>query len=93
MFHISGSVVELYKNEMELKEGDALQFYVRYAGGSSGGYGLGVSRGEPADQDLTQKVDGITFFVKPDDVWFFEDLKLDYDTKQDRFICDSPSVA
>jgi uncharacterized protein YneR len=93
MFKISKSVVQLYKEEMNLSDGDALQLFVRYAGGSAGGYGLGVNRGTPNKQEYYKEIDGITFFVKQGDEWFFKDMLLDYDVKQDHFICESPAIA
>jgi uncharacterized protein YneR len=93
MFQISKSVVQMYKEEMELKDGDALQLFVRYAGGSSGGYALGVNRGTPTEHDYSESVDGIIFFVKPDDQWFVRNMSLDYDTDHDNFMWQSPATA
>jgi uncharacterized protein YneR len=92
MFQVSSSVVKLYRDEMNLTDGAAIQLYVRYTGGTSGGYGLGIDLGRPKGEDFKKSVDGITFFVKPDDQWFMENMDLDYDRSNDMFICKSPAI-
>lgn len=92
MFEISSNVVQLYRDEMDLKDGDFIQLFVRYAGGTSGGYAIGVNKNSPESEDFTKNIEGINFFVKPDDHWFVEGMILDYDKMNDNFICKAPSV-
>jgi uncharacterized protein YneR len=93
-FSITRPAVELYKNEMDLNSGDALKFFVRYAGsGDSGGFSLGVELGIPSKEDYIQEVEGILFYVKPDDQWLVDEMFLDYDEKSDQFTCYLPSIA
>ncbi len=92
MFSITSPVVEMYRQEMGLKNGDALKLFCRYAGSESG-LCIGVERGMPTDDDYVQEVDGIRFFVRPHETWFVEKMKMDYDRSTDHFKIELPSIA
>ncbi|WP_408011537.1 hypothetical protein ACJROX_15400 [Pseudalkalibacillus sp. A8] len=92
MFSITSPVVEMYRQEMGLQNGDALQLFCRYAG-SETGLCIGVERGMPMDGDYVQEVDGIRFFVRPHETWFVEEMKMDYDHSTDHFKIELPSIA
>ncbi|MDN4073307.1 iron-sulfur cluster biosynthesis family protein [Fictibacillus terranigra] len=91
-FSLTDSVIRLY-SEIDLNEGEALRLYARYAGSASnGGYALGISPAQPGDGDRIQEVSGLKFFVKPDDQWLVDDMKLDYDEGEDIFYCEFPAL-
>ncbi|MFC7393385.1 HesB/YadR/YfhF family protein [Scopulibacillus cellulosilyticus] len=79
MLQVSEKVARFYKNEMALEDGDALQLFVRHGGIGIGGYALGVEKSFPRDLDIKQTIEGITFFARPDDLWFLDQLELDCD--------------
>ncbi|WP_257350513.1 HesB/YadR/YfhF family protein [Pseudalkalibacillus decolorationis] len=92
MFSISNPAVQLYKEELDLQAGDGLQLFVRYAG-TGIGFCLGVEKGLPQDGDYVQEIEGIRFFVKPHEVWFVDQMKMDCDDSGENFSIDLPSIA
>lgn len=92
MFSITSPAVKLYKEELGLKNGDGIQLFCRYAG-SEAGLCIGVERGLPGEDDYVQEIDGIQFFVRPHEVWFVEEMTMDYDDYDDRFTIELPSIA
>ncbi|OXS79993.1 HesB/YadR/YfhF family protein [Domibacillus enclensis] len=71
-----------FKEEMQVKSGEAVRFYVRYGGSSPlhDGFSLGVAKDEPAEPAVSIVEDGITFFVEEKDIWYFDghDLQVNY---------------
>lgn len=91
-FSITDSVVKLY-SDINLNEGEALRLYARYAGSTNnGGYSLGVVPGQPGDGDHIEEICGLKFYVKPDDQWLVDEMKLDYDETEDIFYCELPAL-
>jgi uncharacterized protein YneR len=68
-----------YINELDLKQGDYMRFYVRYGGHGAvlAGFSLGVSKDEPEDVGISVTLNGITFFVEERDLWYFDGHNLD----------------
>ncbi|WP_062197973.1 HesB/YadR/YfhF family protein [Massilibacterium senegalense] len=91
-FHITNAAVKMYKDEMELGQGDALRLFVRYAGATSSGFSLGVTRDEPREDDYKAEIEGITFLVNPDDEWFVNNMTLDYNQREDRVLFNTPGL-
>lgn len=79
---INEKALKWYKDELDLKEGDQVRFFVRYGGCSNvqKGFSLGVSKDEPQQIGVSAEKDGITFFVEESDVWYFDghDLLVSY---------------
>jgi uncharacterized protein YneR len=75
---ISSAAAAWYKQELNLKNGDFVRFYVRYGGFSpvQKGFSLGISSDEPNDIGANTTVDGITFYVEEKDLWYFDDHDL-----------------
>ncbi|WLD95252.1 HesB/YadR/YfhF family protein [Alkalihalobacillus sp. AL-G] len=92
MFSISSPAVQLYKEELGLKKGDSLQLFVRYAG-TGLGFCLGVEPGLPENDDYVREIDGIRFFVKSDELWFVDQMSMDYDASGENFSVELPSIA
>jgi len=92
-FSITSAAANLYKDiKLDAKEG--LRLFVKYAGsGDSGGFSLGVTPAIPEENDYIQEVEGLRFFVRSEEKWFVEDMKLDYDEKTDYFSCQLPGLA
>ncbi|MDN4073284.1 HesB/YadR/YfhF family protein [Fictibacillus terranigra] len=80
---ITKPAVDWYKNEMEIKSGDFVRFYVRLGGCSTvqSGFSLGVDKEQPKESGVKVMDDGITFYVESEDMWYFDghDLAIDLD--------------
>lgn len=79
--HVSAEAASWYKDEMGLKDGEALRIFVKLYGSSKvhPNYSLGVTREEPRHPTLRATVNGVTFFVEEQDDWFVNgyDLRLE----------------
>lgn len=77
-FTLTEAAAELYKQEMQLKAGDYVRFYVRYGGtnGPGNGFSLGISVIKPVMIGEQVERDGITFFIERDELWFLQDTDL-----------------
>jgi len=84
---LSKEAVKWFQNEMMIKKGDHVRFFVRYGGSSpiQEGFSLGVSKDEPLEAAVTQEEEGITFYVEQNDVWYFDghNLEVDFSEKAD----------
>ncbi|ANB58943.1 iron-sulfur cluster biosynthesis family protein [Anoxybacillus sp. B7M1] len=71
-----------YKEELDLREGDSIRFFARYGGCSTvqKGFSLGMEKSVPSDPKAQTTIDGITFFVEDNDIWYFDghDLIVDF---------------
>lgn len=75
---MSDKVVQWYKEDLSLAEGDFVRFYVRYGGFNSfiKGFSLGIDRDTPEQSHIQMEKDGITFYIEDDDSWYFDDKDL-----------------
>lgn len=82
---VHDQATDWYKQELDLQPGDAVRFFVRYGGCSTvqKGFSLGVVKEELSDVGISTENQGITFFIKDQDLWYFEDnnLIVEYDEK------------
>ncbi|WP_046176131.1 HesB/YadR/YfhF family protein [Domibacillus indicus] len=80
---ITNQAKKWFEEEMQVKKGGFVRFYVRYGGSSPlhEGFSLGAAKDEPIEPDVTVSYDGITYFVEEKDVWYFDghDLKVGFD--------------
>jgi uncharacterized protein YneR len=79
---IKQKAFEWYKEELDLKQGDFVRFYARYGGCSTvqKGFSLGVNKEEPISLGVKTVLEGITFFIEENDLWYFDnhDLIVDF---------------
>lgn len=79
---IQTPAIQWFKQEMGAKEGDSVRFFVRMGGCSTvqSGFSLGVCMEKPHTVGVSTIVDGITFFIEQEDLWYFDhtDLIVDY---------------
>ncbi|WP_394233693.1 HesB/YadR/YfhF family protein [Niallia oryzisoli] len=75
---MSDKVVQWYKEDLSLTEGDFVRFYVRYGGFNSfiKGFSLGIDRDTPEQSQVRMEKDGITFYIEDNDTWYFDDKDL-----------------
>lgn len=81
----SDDALQWFKEEMQIEEGDFIRFYVRYGGSSPlhDSFSLGVNKEEPIDVGAKTSIEGTTFFVEENDLWFFSghDLFVNFNEK------------
>ncbi|WP_419883991.1 HesB/YadR/YfhF family protein [Peribacillus sp. B-H-3] len=82
---INDEAAAWYKDELALKEGDALRFFARYGGYSpiQSGFSLGVNNTDPENPAAQTEKMGISFFVEETDSWYFDgnDLHIEFNRK------------
>jgi uncharacterized protein YneR len=66
-----------FSNEFEINKPYSIRMFPQYAGFGEKhkGYSLAFSAEYPANAGITKEINGITFFVEDNDVWFFEDTE------------------
>lgn len=92
---ISREAAKWYKDELDLISGAHLRFFVRYGGHSiQSGFSLGITPEPPTQLGTSTKVNGVTFFVEENDLWFFDghDLIITYNEKigEPEFLYEKP---
>jgi len=79
---ISNEAFQWYQNEMDLRDGDFVRFFVRYGGSNKiqPGFSLGISTEEPFDIGTKTTINGITYYIEEKDLWYFDghDLSIDF---------------
>lgn len=87
---VTDQAIKWFKEEVLVEEGSSIRFYVKIYGTSPirEGYALAFDvHKETIDGAIGEKVDkdGLSFYIKEDDLWFFEghDLIVDYDLDLD----------
>lgn len=82
-FLITPEAAQWYKKELNLKDGDSLQFYVKLYGQSMHpNFSLGIQKNErPQSAAYHEVVEGIHFYVSESDVWFFDGYSCTFSVK------------
>ncbi|GIN84145.1 hypothetical protein J6TS2_05310 [Heyndrickxia sporothermodurans] len=85
--HLTNEAVKWFKDEMFLKNGDSIRFFVKYGGSSpvQEGFSLGISNEEPSDIAVSTEQKGILFYIEEKDLWYFDHhhLHVGYDQELD----------
>ncbi|MCD8501148.1 MAG: hypothetical protein LRY71_05045 [Bacillaceae bacterium] len=77
-FVISELVADFYKQELEVATNESVRLFVQGAEG----FFLGVQKDECCNEDYKLNVNGVTFFIKENDLWHFNGKKLDMSKEQ-----------
>ncbi|BAB05971.1 HesB/YadR/YfhF family protein [Halalkalibacterium halodurans] len=84
---ITKPALQWFKDEFGLEGGENIRFYARYGGCGSiqSGFSLGISQETPKEIGAKSEVDGVTFYIENEDLWYFKDLdlKVKYSRKYD----------
>ncbi|MDQ1147234.1 uncharacterized protein YneR [Bacillus sp. SORGH_AS 510] len=66
-----------FSKEFDFNKPFSIRMFPQYAGfgEKNKGYSLAFAAEKPANAGYVQELNGITFFVEGNDVWFFEDTK------------------
>ncbi|OMF19767.1 hypothetical protein BK133_29585 [Paenibacillus sp. FSL H8-0548] len=74
-----------YKTEMGLVEGDFIRIFIRLGGCGSvhPGLSLGITKDEPRSIGLSHDVEGITYYIEEDNLWYLDNksLRISFDEK------------
>lgn len=74
---ISDDAFEWFHNEMEVKAGESVRFFVRYGGsGLQPGFSLGVTKDQPHELAVEVKKDQVSYFIEQNDLWYFDGQNL-----------------
>lgn len=74
---VSQDAAKWYKKEMDLQQGDFLQFTIMLYGQSiHPNYSLGIAIESPQEMSIYTVVEGITFYFEKQDDWFLEEYHL-----------------
>ena len=76
---VSKEAAEWYKSEMDLEQGDYVQYYVQLYGGiptAHPNYSLGMSIGQEGSIAVKAEVEGITFYFNEDNSWFLKKFDM-----------------
>ncbi len=75
-----------FKEELDLKAGEALHFFGKYGGNTAvhTGFSVGMEIGRPVDPIADLDVQGITYFIEEADEWFFSGYDLEVSFDQER---------
>src|SRR5690625_2085115 len=79
---VSKEAAVWYKDEMDLEQGDYLQYYVQLYGGiptAHPNYSLGMSIGKEGNIAVKDEVEGITFYFNEEHAWFLKEFDMEVD--------------
>lgn len=85
---VTKKAIQWFREEVDLEEGARVRFFVRIYGTSpvQDNYSLGFTLDNDMKKDAVMtEVDGITFHINRDDLWFFDGkhLRVTYDQSLD----------
>jgi len=81
---VTKPALEWFQSEWGFKSGDFVRVFVRYGGNSTihAGFSLGIAKGDPQDIGLSVTIEGITFYMEQDDIWYVNGRQLVIDFEQ-----------
>ncbi|WP_062106297.1 HesB/YadR/YfhF family protein [Bacillus niameyensis] len=90
-FTVSKEAAQWFIDEMDLEQGDYVQFFVKIYGGiptAHPNYFLGISVGKEKDILIQDEVNGVTFYFTSQDAWFLEEYEMEVvgDTSEVKYI-------
>ena len=80
---VTERAVACLKEEWGFEDGEFIRVYVRYAGGGSEPYALGILKERPGPDGAALRVEagGMTFFIEERDQWYVEQRRLTIDAQ------------
>ena len=83
MLDISDEAIQTFRQEWGVKEGQFVRIYVKYAGGGSDAFSVGINvSADPIDPVIVESFGGIHFFIEKSDDWLMSEYKLAIDSKE-----------
>lgn len=87
---VTPTAMDWFQRDWGFKSGDYARIYVRYGGGHDG-FSIAVGKSNaPEDVAAYTTQNGITFYIRDDDAWYFDEknLTIDYLTREDDIVYD-----
>ncbi|MFJ7933943.1 HesB/YadR/YfhF family protein [Sporosarcina sp. NPDC096371] len=87
-FEVSKEAAEWYKSEMDLEQGDYVQYYIQLYGGiptAHPNYSLGMSVGKEGSIGEKAEVEGITFYFNEENSWFLKEFDMKVIVENEEF--------
>ena len=84
--NVHKEAAEWFKDEMDLEDGDFVQFFPKIYGGiptAHPDYFLGISVGKKGNTKVKDEKAGITFYFNDDDAWFLDQFDMEVILKND----------
>jgi uncharacterized protein YneR len=77
MISIDEKAFSWFNKEFELSKPFSIRMFPQYAGlgEKHKGYSLAFSAETPTNAGFTKEINGITFYVEGNDIWFFDDTE------------------
>ncbi|GED30593.1 MULTISPECIES: HesB/YadR/YfhF family protein [Brevibacillus] len=79
---VTAAAVDWFRQEWGCEAGDTIRFFVRYGGVSTvqDSFSMGIAKEQPNEIGLSTTVDGITFYMEKDELWYMngQGLTVDY---------------
>lgn len=78
MINVTHEAAEWFKQELSLQAGQAVRFFARYSAGGKlhPGFSLGIDVDQPISPGIASKVEGITFYMEDQDMWYLDGYHL-----------------
>lgn len=87
---VTPEAVQWFKRELHLNADSTVRFFVKYGGDASvqQGFSLGINVEAPKNVVSSAEIDGVRFFVRDEDAWYFEnrDLHVSYHQPEDDIV-------
>jgi len=84
---VTDRAVACLKDEWGFAEGEQVRLYVRYAGGGSDPYALGILKEQPSGEEAFRTIaGGIVFYIEERDVWFLQGKRLTIDARGEELL-------
>lgn len=79
---VTSAAVDWFRQEWGCVPGDSIRFFVRYGGVSTvqDSFSMGIAKEQPNEIGISTVVDGITFYMEKDELWYMngQGLTVDY---------------
>lgn len=74
---VTAEAIQRFQSDWGYTAGDTVRIFVRYSGFSaSGPYSFGIMKDQPQHPAVSETVEGITFFMEQNDLWFLDNREL-----------------
>ncbi|WP_134685323.1 HesB/YadR/YfhF family protein [Brevibacillus migulae] len=75
---IASDALAWFKEEWGFTPGDQIRFFARYGGSSTvqDSYSMGISKETPREIGISTVVEGITFYIESEDLWYLNGMDL-----------------
>lgn len=84
---VEDQAYQWFRQELGVESNDFVRFYVRYGGSTpvNTSYSLAISIERPNEIGIQTHVQGVTFYIEADDLWYLQehDLRVTVDSSDE----------